>query len=255
MAIALITAGGMGTRISQSTTPKQFMPICGMPAIVHTLKTFQNHPEIDTICIACLDGWQDEMHSYIKKHDISKLKHIVDGGTTNQESIFNCLTELKKHYDDNEIVLIHDGVRILVSDRIISDCIKTTREHGNAIAFIPATEAVLVSTDNKTANQSIPRDNLKRTQTPHGFKLGDIYNAHQTANQMGISNTVAGCTLMIELGQPVHLYPGAERNLKITTDEDIHIARTFLKEQQQCKTSEFPNMKKFFTYWKKIFMR
>ncbi len=232
MILAMITAAGCGSRMNNAI-PKQFICIDGKPIIIHTLTAFEKHPSIDAICVACLAGWEQTLADYAKKYNITKLRHIVAGGTTGQESIYIGLRELRSHYSDVDIVLIHDGVRPMVSTDIISDCISVTLQRGNAIAAIPCQEAVLTTTDGGiTGDKSIERTTLRRTQTPHGFKLGDIIKWHDLARARGITNSVAACTMLCELGQPVNFSVGAETNIKLTTPDDFDIFRALLKVRQ-----------------------
>lgn len=225
--IALLTAAGSGTRMGQDI-PKQFMTINERPVIIYTLEAFQRHPGIDAIIVVCKEGWINVLEAYAKQFNITKLQHIVAGGENGQDSIRNGLEELKKHYDDSDIVLIHDGNRPMVSDDIISDCINVTIEKGCAIAAIPCTEAVLETDDGIESNTSYPRERLRRTQTPHGFRLGDIYDLHMRALQNGITNSTAACTMKVELGEKIFFSIGSEKNLKLTTVEDIDIFKALL---------------------------
>lgn len=228
MNIALITAGGTGTRMHQSI-PKQFLTVNERPVIVYTLEAFQRHPGIDAIAVVCIEGWEQVLWAYANQFNITKLKHIVHGGSTGQESIRNGLMELEKHYSPDDIVLIHDGNRTMVSQDIISDCIVTAKRFGSAIAAIPCVEAVLETEDGEISNKSIPREKLRRTQTPHGFPLGKILDLHRRAVEQGITSSVAACTMMIELGEPVHFYAGSEKNIKLTTVDDIDIFKALLQ--------------------------
>ena len=228
MNIALITAGGTGTRMHQSI-PKQFLTVNERPVIVYTLEAFQRHPGIDAIAVVCIEGWEQVLWAYANQFNITKLKHIVHGGATGQESIRNGLMELEKHYSPDDIVLIHDGNRTMVSQDIISDCIVTAKRFGSAIAAIPCVEAVLETEDGEISNKSIPREKLRRTQTPHGFPLGKILDLHRRAVEQGITSSVAACTRMIELGEPVHFYAGSEKNIKLTTVDDIDIFKALLQ--------------------------
>lgn len=228
MNIALITAGGSGTRMHQSI-PKQFLTVNERPVIVYTLEAFQRHPGIDAIAVVCIEGWEQVLWAYANQFNITKLKHIVHGGSTGQESIRNGLMELEKHYSPDDIVLIHDGNRTMVSQDIISDCIVTAKRFGSAIAAIPCVEAVLETEDGEISNKSIPREKLRRTQTPHGFPLGKIRDLHRRAVENGITSSVAACTMMIELGEPVHFYAGSEKNIKLTTVDDIDIFKALLQ--------------------------
>lgn len=225
--IALLTAGGSGTRMHQDI-PKQFLTINDRPVIIYTLEAFQKHPEIDSIAVACLKGWEQVLRAYADQFNITKLKYIVTGGDTGQASIRNGLFELEKHYSPDDIVLIHDGNRPLVSAEIISDCIITTKQHGCAISAIPVTEAVMKTLDGLTSVDSYPRETLRRTHTPHGFFLQKICDLHRRALEVGITNSVSACTMMFELGEQVYFSAGSEKNIKLTTVEDIDIFKALL---------------------------
>lgn len=228
MNIALIIAGGKGVRMGYSI-PKQFIEINDKPIIVYTLEKFENHPSIDVIAVVCIDGWVDVLNQYAKKYGISKLKHIIIGGSVGQDSIKKGLLELHKYYDDQAIVLIHDAIRPMVSSEIISNCIAQTSRCGNAITVIPCQEAMLVTDDSLSSKEAYPRSNLKRTQTPQGFRLGDILNVHEKAKKMGITDSIASCTLYTEVGRTVYFSAGSERNIKLTTPEDLEIFKNYLK--------------------------
>ena len=229
MNIALLTASGVGTRTGQDI-PKQFIHVDNKPIIIYTLEAFQNSPEIDEICVVILKGWEEMLNAYAKQFNISKLKYVVNGGKTGQESIFNGLREIRKHRNDKDVVLIHDGNRPLVSEEIIEDSLKTFREHGNAVTAIPCTEVVfnVEGKNDDYAISSIDRDYLKRTQTPHTYELGDIIDIHKRANEKGITNTAASCELMRLFGRESYFSMGSEKNLKITTTDDLEIFRALL---------------------------
>lgn len=231
MNIALIIAGGKGVRMGHDI-PKQFIIVNKKPIIAYTLESFQNHSSIDVIAVVCIEGWEEILRNYAKQYGITKLKHIVLGGKEGQESIYNGITELQKFYKNEDIVLIHDAIRPMVSEDIISDCIAQTRRHGNAITVIPCLEAMLITQDQRSSTQSYPRDSLKRTQTPQGFRLGAILETHKKAKELGITNSVASCTLMVEIGERVYFSTGSEKNIKLTTPEDIEIFKTYLEQQQ-----------------------
>lgn len=226
--IALIIAGGVGARMHQAI-PKQFITVYDKPIIAYTLEKFEKHPAIDAIAIVCLPGWETLMTSYAAQFGISKLKYIVPGGSVGQESIKNGLMELAKHYDKNDIILIHDAIRPNISADIISDCIRTIQCYGSAVVVIPCNEAMMVTEDSMSSTKAFPRDNLKRTQTPQGASLGKLLEVHEKAAVMGITESVATCTLMTEVGEPIFFSAGSEKNIKITTPEDIDIFKALLK--------------------------
>ena len=228
--IGLIIAGGIGARMQQAI-PKQFMTVYDKPIIAYTMERFEKHSAVDVIAVVCLDGWENVLASYAKQYNITKLKHIIPAGAVGQESIKNGLMELKKYYKPTDLILVHDGNRPMLPRDIISDCIAVAQNKGNAIACIPCQEAMLETVDGVSSKASYPREKLKRTQTPHGFFLKDLLEAHEKAKEMGITNSVASCTLMIELGKEVFFSSGSEKNLKITTQDDIDIFKALLKQE------------------------
>ncbi len=227
MNIGLLIAGGVGARMHQNI-PKQFLTVEERPVIVYTLEAFQHHPDIDVIAVVCVEGWEHVLEAYANQFNITKLKHIIPGGKNGQDSIRNGVYELEKHYSADDIVLIHDAIRPMVSEDIISDCIVKTRQHGCAIAVIPCAEAMVITDDSETSNEIFPRDNLKRTQTPQGFSIGKICDLHRRALEAGITNSVASVTLMVEMGEKVYFSAGSEKNIKLTTVEDIDIFKALL---------------------------
>lgn len=227
MNIGMIIAGGRGVRMGQEI-PKQFLSVNGKPVVAYTMEAFQKHPDIDVIAIVCVEGWESILTAYAREYGITKLKHIIHGGENGQTSIRNGLFELEKHYSADDLVLVHDAVRPLVSQDIISGCIATTRERGSAIVVIPCQEAMLRTDDQLSSGATYPRDNLKRTQTPQGFALGRLCEAHRRALAQGITNSVSSCTMMVELGETVYFCAGSEKNLKLTTPDDLDIFKALL---------------------------
>ena len=225
--IAIIIAGGTGSRMGQDI-PKQFLNVGEKPIIIYTLEAFQNHPNIDGIIIVCLDGWEKILESYCHQFNITKLSSIVKGGSCGQESIKNGLDEAKRLFDENDIVLIHDAIRPMVDEDIISDNIVKCNQFGNAITVIPCTTVVLKKKTEEYSEEIVNRDELMLTQTPQAFVLKDILSAHAEAKEKGITNSVASCTLYSELGRKVYYSNGAETNIKLTRPADIEIFKALL---------------------------
>lgn len=230
MIVALLTAGGVGSRMNM-VVPKQFMLLNGKPLIVHTLEKFQKFPLVDEICLVCLEDWQKEMASIVSQYGLTKVKTIVKGGKNGQESIFNGLKELSGRCSGDDIVLIHDGNRPLVSHDILMNCLKVVHDKGNAITAIPCVEAILYTDNGTDSMKNIDRSFLRRTQTPHGFYFKDIWEAHLQANKMGLENTIASCTLFQTLNKKIYFCDGEERNLKITTQEDVDLFLFYQSKQ------------------------
>jgi len=228
MVVALLTAAGTGTRMGQDI-PKQFMHIENKPLIIHTMEAFQNHPSVDAIMVVTLPDWIAVLRAYASQFGITKLRWVVPGGATGQESIHNGLVELSKELNGDDIVMVHDGNRCLVSSEIISNSLAVFNAHGSAVAAIPCVEAVFRSNDDgQTSNVMIPREQLFRTQTPHTYTLEKLMWAHSEAEKRGIANTAASCSLMQMLGETIYFSKGSETNLKITTVDDILIFKALL---------------------------
>ncbi len=229
--IAIIIAGGSGNRMGQDI-PKQFLNVGEKPVIIYTLQAFQNHPNIDGIIVVCIDGWHEILKSYSKQFNITKLKSIVSGGICGQASIKFGLDEAKKFYSDDDIVLIHDAIRPMVSEEVISDNIAKCELYGNATSVVPCTTVVLGKTNGEFSEEVVDRDKLYLTQTPQAFILKDILDAHREAKERGITSSVASCSLYIELGRKVYYSVGAETNIKLTRPGDIQIFKALLNTKK-----------------------
>lgn len=225
--IGLLIAGGSGARMGQDI-PKQFLTVNEKPVIVYTLEAFERHPEIDAVAVVCIEGWEQVLWAYAKQFNIAKLVAVVPGGPNGQDSIRNGVFELERRFAPDDIVLIHDAIRPMVSAEIISDNIRVAREHGCAVTVIPCAEAMMQTEDGAVSSGSYPRNRLKRTQTPQAFRIGDICDLHRRALAAGITNSVASCTLKIEMGEQVWFSAGSEKNIKLTTVEDIDIFKALL---------------------------
>jgi 2-C-methyl-D-erythritol 4-phosphate cytidylyltransferase len=228
--IALIIAGGTGKR-TQQEIPKQFINVYDKPILVYTLEGFQKHPDIHAIELVCLNGWQEIVSAYARQFNISKLKWITMGGETGQESIRNGVYDLYKHYKADDIVIIHDGIRPLIDMAVVSDCIRVCKEFGNAVSSLPYNEQIFKTTDGLTSTEYIPRETLRRVQTPQAYKLEKLYQSYKKAyeEETGIYGSSYTNTMMVELGETLHFAVGSDKNIKITTADDIDIFRALLE--------------------------
>ncbi|MDE7291334.1 MAG: 2-C-methyl-D-erythritol 4-phosphate cytidylyltransferase [Treponemataceae bacterium] len=229
---ALIVAGGVGNRMGQDI-PKQFLNVYDKPVIIYTLEAFQRHPNIDEIYCVCLDGWHDILRAYSKQFGITKLKDVVSGGETVQESIRNGVMGIKTAQDD-DIIIIHDGVRPLVDGAVLSDVIAKCSEFGNAVTSMPYNEQIFVKKDDNTTCQYIPRDTLRRVSTPQAYTYGKLVWAYKKAfdEKIGIGSSSYTNTMMVDLGETLYFASGADRNLKLTTTENIEIFKAYLKMEK-----------------------
>ena len=232
MNIALLTAAGVGSRMNLDI-PKQFLSIEGKPVILHTMEAFQRHPQIDAIIVVTLEAWIDTLKAYAREAGITKLKWVVVGGETGQQSIKKGIEELRKYCEPSDVVMVHDGNRSFVSEEIISDSLATYKEYGSAVAALPCVEAIFRSSDGRNSVESIPREMLYRTQTPHTYMLEKLLWAHQQAEEKGIESTTATCVLMQVLGETIHFSKGSEKNIKLTTQDDLDIFRAMMKMEER----------------------
>ena len=233
MNIALIIAAGIGARMQQDI-PKQFINVNDKPVIVYTLEAFQNHPNIDAIEVVCLEGWHDILWAYAKQFNITKLESVVNGGPNGQDSIRNGIEDIStRHCEEDDIVLVHDAIRPMVSAEVISDNIRVCRLYGNATTVVPCNTAMLKSEDDIVSETQLIRNTVKMTQTPQSFFIKDLLKAHKEAVEKGITSSVASCTMYIELGKKVFLSTGSEKNLKLTTTDDIEIFKALLATKKE----------------------
>ncbi len=231
MVVALLTAAGMGTRMHQDI-PKQFIHVDDKPLIIHTMEAFQKHPSIDAILVVTLESWSAVLKAYADQFGITKLKWVVPGGETGQESIRNGLEVLEQELSSDDIVMVHDGNRPLVSSEIISDSLAVFAEHGSAVAVIPCTEVVFESDDGISSVKSTDREKLFRTQTPHTYFLKELLDAHREAEEKRLPPMAASCMLMKELGKTTYFSKGSEINMKITTMDDLKIFKALLHTKE-----------------------
>lgn len=234
MNIALIFAGGVGSRMNSRALPKQFLEIHGKPVIIHTLEHFENHPEIDAIAVALIAGWHDHFRSLLRRYEITKVRWIVEGGETGQASRHNVLRAVAAEAEPESIVLFHDGVRPLIDQQLITANLEAVRVHGSAITCTKFNETVTVVHDEQITDV-IPRDHIYAAQAPQSFRLGEILSLYDRAVADGEFDSIDSCSLMQRYGRPLHAVEGPRSNIKVTTAEDFYVCRTFfeLLENQQ----------------------
>lgn len=235
MNIAVIFAGGSGNRMHTKSRPKQFLEYNGKPIIIYTLELFEYHPMIDGIVVACIEGWIPFLKKMIGKFEINKILKIVPGGSTGQESIYNGIVaanEFAQGQDD--IVLIHDGVRPLITEQTITDNIEKVQAEGSCITCIPATETFVVI-DDKGGLEIPSRNHSLIARAPQSFYLRDILNAHEIARKEGRNDFIDSCTMMHHYGFKLGRVIGPMENIKITTPTDYFIFKAMVEvhENQQ----------------------
>lgn len=232
MITALLIAGGSGHRMGQFI-PKQFINVYDKPIIIYTLEGFQQHPQIDAIEVVCLDGWHDVLRAYAKQFGITKLKWIVSGGETGQESIRNGVFFLEDKLSSDDVVIIHDGIRPLIEESVLSDVIIKCRQYGNAVTSMPYNEQIFVIDDDISTTKYIPRETLRRVSTPQAYKFGKLDWAYHEAfeKKIGIYGSHYTNTMMVALGERLYFASGSDKNIKLTTQDDLELFKGYLREK------------------------
>ncbi|WP_195218199.1 2-C-methyl-D-erythritol 4-phosphate cytidylyltransferase [Turicibacter sanguinis] len=228
MNIAIILAGGSGTRMG-SDIPKQFIDIYGKPLIIHTLESFDSNSGIDVIAVACKKEWHEDMKIWIRKFGINKVKWLIDGGETRQQSTYNALVAIEKEISENDIVIVHDAARPLISQRIIDDNIEGAKLYGAVDTVIPTADTIIKSKDSVTIKDVPIRKELYLGQTPQSFKYEVLRNAHENAIKNDLKDKTDDCQLVLQIGKDVNLINGDKLNFKITTFEDLLLLKAVIK--------------------------
>ena len=231
MNAAIIIAGGVGSRMHMDI-PKQFIHIYDKPVIIYTLQGFQRHPEIDRIGVVCLEGWEDTLRSYARQYGIHKLRWIIPGGATGQESIRNGVERFREELSDDDTVIIHDGIRPMVDSSVLSDVIRVCARHGNGVTSTPFTEQIFrVNPDGETTDEFIPRETVRKVATPQAYRYGTLYEAYKRAfaEEIGIYGSSYTNTMMVELGHRLYFAAGSDKNIKLTTKDDLELFKAYLR--------------------------
>lgn len=226
MVHALIFAGGTGTRMKSADIPKQFIEVDGKPIIIRTLENFSHHEEVDHIVVVCLESWMDHLENLLKQYHVTKVSAVIPGGDSGHQSIHNGLVKIAESAKPEDIVLICDGVRPVVSSELISNCIAEAQKHETAVPVVPSIDSVLYSEDGLSCAKSMPRKSMFITQAPQGYTVRKIMWAHDEAERRGILNPISSSELLIELGEEVRLFSGERDNIKVTTPEDLDTLRS-----------------------------
>ena len=230
--IAVIFAGGVGARMNNSKTPKQFLEWNGRPILIQTLDVFEQTDLIDGIVLACKADWIDHTKNLIKEAGLKKVLSIVPGGESALDSQYNGLAEAKCLFPNEDVtVLIHDGVRPLVDKETIERNIESVETKGSAITVTPAIETVMV-TDNGSINRILNRSQCLMAKAPQSFKLDDILSVHDRAKTEGIHNFIDSASMMMHYGYTLYPVLGETENIKITTPSDYYMFTGIIKNRE-----------------------
>lgn len=238
MNIAVIFAGGVGTRMNTKDKPKQFLLVHGKPIIVHTIEMFEYHKEIDGIIVVCVSDWIEYMEEMKYRFRLDKIGKIVEGGETGQMSIYHGLKAAKEVYgEEDTIVLIHDGVRPLITEQLISENIASVKAHGSAITCAVAKETVALVSSENAIDEIVPRDRSRIAKAPQSFYLKEILELQERAIAEGYTNMIDSCTLMQYYGRKLYAVEGSSENIKITTPDDFYTFRAIYDARENGQLS------------------
>lgn len=224
MNTALILAGGVDKRFKMNI-PKQFVNVNDRPLIVYTLESFQNHPEIDQIMITCVDGWQEMVRAYGKQFNITKLTDIISGGADTQQSTYYGLSALKDKMGAGDIVVIHDAIRPLVSEELITKSMRMCHKKGMGVAATCMMDTIMHSGNGREGRQSLDRYDIMKVQTPQSYDFQLIWNLHNKAIEQNCVGAWDNSVMLTRMGELVYFSEGSDLNLRINTVEDVEMFR------------------------------
>lgn len=232
---AIIIAGGVGSRMHQDI-PKQFINVYDKPVLIYTLEGFQKHPQIDEIYVVCIDGWHDILWAYSRQFNITKLQDVIVGGASAQESIRNGVYHLEETAADDDIIIIHDGIRPMVDETVLTDIIIKAKKYGNAVTSLPYNEQIFKvdPEDETTTTEYIPRETLRRVSTPQAYAYRLLLDKYREAYEtgIGIDGSNYTNTMMVQLGVRLYFAAGSDKNIKLTTKDDLEMFKAHLKRDR-----------------------
>ena len=215
--------------------PKQFIHVYDKPVLIYTLESFERHPQIDAIEVVCIDGWQEVLRAYAKQFGITKLRWIVTGGASGQESIRNGVFHLEGQAQAEDLIVIHDGIRPLVDASVLSDVLEKAKKYGNAVTAMPYNEQIFIVNpeDEETTKEYIPRETLRRVSTPQAYRFDLLDRRYHEAFEkgIGIHGSSYTNTMMVELGETLHFAAGSDKNIKLTTKDDLELFKAYVRAE------------------------
>lgn len=216
--------------------PKQFINVYDKPILMYTLEGFQRHPMVDAIEVVCIEGWENMVQAYANQFNITKLEWIVKGGGSAQESIRNGVLNLEGKVAADDTIIVHDGIRPMIDDTVLTDVIEKAQQYGNAVTSLPYNEQIFVVSkdDSETTTQFIPRETLRRVSTPQAYRFDLLSEKYHEAFEKGIG--IYGShytnTMMVELGVRLHFAKGSDKNIKLTTKDDLELFKGYLTKDK-----------------------
>ena len=228
MNYGLILAGGVGQRMRRTGMPKQFLEVFGKPIIIYTLQKFEYCENIDAVVIVCHSSWKDYMESMLQRYGIKKVKAVVSGGKDRQESVLNGLKYIQANGAlDEDVIVIHDGVRPLIQENILSENIRVAMKYGNAMTVRPVIESVVITDKDEVGFEDFKkRDDTYSLTAPQSFKLGVLTQAYKDIEGKDTPIPLLDSALVFTyLGNKIHIIKENNNNIKVTTPEDYYILK------------------------------
>lgn len=234
MNYAMIFAGGVGSRMNSKAKPKQFLEIHGKPILIHTIEHFENHDEIDAICVVVVKEWIEYTRKIIEKYNLKKIKWVIPGGSSALESQYYglCVINEYENCEESDIVLIHDGVRPLIDEQLISKCIRNVKEYGSAVTVAPAIETIIRCDDNHKIKDTFMRSECQLARAPQCFYLQQIINVHEIARKETEYNFIDSTSMMLYFGYSIYTVEGPSENIKVTNPADFYICKALLDARE-----------------------
>ena len=235
MTTAIILAGGVGSRVG-AERPKQFVEVLGKPILAYTIEIFETHPEVDAIEVVCHKSWKIYLEDMISKYDYKKVKWIVDGGNTFQDSVINGVNALKDKISRKDYVLIQYGAAPFTSKKIVTDVIRVMKKKGSSVTGTPCYQ-LLGSKEGNISKKWVNRDLYVQIACPYGFEYGYLLDVYERAEKQGLLEKIEPHTTSIiyALGDELNLAYGDQTNIKITTKEDIYMFEGYVLMKEKRK--------------------
>ncbi len=235
MNYGVILAGGVGQRMRKTGMPKQFLEVLGKPIIIYTLQKFEYCEDIDAVVIVCHSSWKEHMESMLQRYSIKKVRAVISGGKDRQDSVLNGLKYIQVNgASDEDVAVIHDGVRPLIQENILSENIRVAKKYGNAMTVRPVIESVIITDNDEVRFEDFKkRDDTYSLTAPQSFKLGVLLQAYKDIEGKDTPMPLLDSALVFTyLGNKVHIIKENNNNIKVTTPEDYYILKAMLELEE-----------------------
>lgn len=235
MNYALILAGGVGQRMRRTGMPKQFLEVFGKPIIIYTLQKFEYCEDIDSVIVACHSSYIEYMESLLQRYGIKKVKAVISGGKDRQGSVLNGLKYIQSvGVSDDDVVVIHDGVRPLIQENILSENVRVAKKYGSAMTVRPVIESVVITSKDEAGFEDFKkRDDTYSLTAPQAFKISVLTKAYKDIEEKDTPMPLLDSALVFTyLGNDIHIIKENNNNIKVTTPEDYYILKAMLELEE-----------------------